>query len=144
MSHPPTTYAEPDLRQHLLADVGHETRKIAVNGPTASGRAPLTHLAIGITHTLVEAGFVLHDCAAATRAGGVCLTPSDDPAGVVVTWATHHAIARDRERVCDDEFTHETMNYAIAEILGFNGWHVRPSKHSTAHIVTGHNHPAAS
>lgn len=131
-----------EARETLISDAAHETAKVmALRGLRRP--APLAALAAALAHDLVEAGFTLHTCTPATCAGGVCLDAAGDGTGVV-TWSSHHAVAHDPERVCDDEFTRETMNYALAEILGFHGWHVRSFQHATAHVVTGRSHGGAA
>ena len=98
-----------------------------------------------LAEALMEAGFTLHDCAARSSLGGVCLTPSTHDKGVVVTWATHDALARDPRRAGQGTDVHDLMNYALADVLTALGWDVASYGHSTAHLVRGRlDRPAAS
>jgi hypothetical protein len=98
---------------------------------------PQADLAREVATALVEAGFELHHCAAKAATGGVCLTPTSDPDGVIVAWTQH-----DRMAV---EFVHgydayvgvqETMNYAVADVLVAMGFAVEGFGQASAHIVT--------
>jgi hypothetical protein len=98
---------------------------------------PQADLAREVATALVEAGFELRHCAAKAATGGVCLTPTSDPDGVIVAWTQH-----DRMAV---EFVHgydayvgvqETMNYAVADVLVAMGFAVEGFGQASAHIVT--------
>jgi hypothetical protein len=121
---------EEDLPKHLrrLSD-GYGNRLASLY--------PQGHLIDGVARSLVSAGFELHDCAARERTGGVCLTPSTDDAGVIVTWTVHDALAFDQARYAEDVGVHQVMNYALADVLTVQGWHVEPFGHASAHLVTG-------
>ena len=105
---------------------------------------PLTVLAARITRSLVEAGFVLHDCAARLRTGGVCVTPSTGTGGVIITWTTHDVLVQDLTRASDNAGVHEVMNYAVADVLRELGWKVDGFGEATAHIVTAQDHAQAA
>ncbi|OLT17757.1 hypothetical protein BJF78_36555 [Pseudonocardia sp. CNS-139] len=97
-------------------------------------------LAREVATALVEAGFVLHDCAARSPLGGVCLTPNfgyGGRDGVIVTWAQHHRMARDHVRGYDRYVAvQDGMNYAVADVLAELGFAVEPFGQASAHIVT--------
>ena len=128
-------------RQGLEADVAGEVAKLRDDW---SGQLfpdhPMTTLASRVTRSLVEAGFVLHDCVAALPTGGVCVTPSTRCGGVLVTWTTHDILAQDPTRAGHDLGVHEVMNYALADVLREFGWAVDGFGVASAHIVTGHDH----
>lgn len=88
-----------------------------------------------LTRSLVEAGFVLHDCAGRQYTGGVCLTPSVSENGVIVTWTVHDALSCDASRISVDASIHKVMNDAVAEVLRSQGWHVEAFGGAGAHIA---------
>jgi len=125
-----------ETRQWLDEDVGNEVAKLSDGW---DGRLfpdhPLTILAARITRSLVEAGFVLHDCAARQRTGGVCVNPSTHSGGVIVTWTVHDILAQDPTRAGHNVGVHEVMNYALADVLRELGWTVDDFGQVGAHIV---------
>lgn len=94
-------------------------------------------LTLSLARTLVEAGFEIHDCAANARTGGVCLTPTSQRSGVIVTWTTHDTLRRDPRRHEDDHDVHQVMNYALFDALWALGWDVREYGKADANLVVG-------
>ncbi|MGY1749614.1 hypothetical protein [Modestobacter sp. SYSU DS0511] len=94
--------------------------------PLISDADPLTGLVCEITAAVAEAGLPLHDCAGRTadRAlGGVCLTPSPERDGVVVSWTQHDRTSVGRVRGPEtDAAVQQTMNAAVAEVLSASGF----------------------
>ncbi len=88
-----------------------------------------------LTRSLVEAGFMLHDCAGRQYTGGVCLTPSVSENGVIVTWTVHDALSCDACRISVDASVHKVMNDAVADVLRSQGWHVDAFGCAGAHIA---------
>lgn len=134
-------------RQGLDGDVAGEVAKLGGgwSGQLFPGH-PMTTLASRVTRSLVEAGFVLHDCVCALPTGGVCVTPSTDSGGVIITWSTHDILNQDPTRASDDIGVHEVMNYALADVLRELGWTVNGFGEASAHIITARDHtePAAT
>lgn len=97
---------------------------------------PLTVLAARVTRSLVESGFVVHDCVSQERTGGVCLTPSVPVGGVLITWSVHTALRLDPARFGRSVAACEVMNYALADVLRGLGWSVDTFGQASAHIVT--------
>lgn len=98
---------------------------------------PIAQLMAGITRSLVEAGFDIHDCTAKARTGGVCLTPASTHDGVIVTWTTHDALSLDPQRYSDNTAAHEVMNFALYDTLLALGWEVREHGQAGANLVIG-------
>jgi hypothetical protein len=142
---PPLSEDERLLEQHAIgARVGLEEDSQEQLARLSDGWAlRLTpdgdpeRLTSSITRTLVEAGFVIHDCAARVRTGGVCLTPTSQQNGVIATWTTHDALRLDPRRHEDDHDVHQVMNYALFDILSALGWDVREYGHAGANLVVG-------
>jgi hypothetical protein len=84
---------------------------------------PLTTLVVEVAAALVEAGLPVHDCARraeepATAAGGVCLVPSPDLSGVLVSWRAHDRMSVHQERgAVADAAVQQVMNAAVADLL---------------------------
>ena len=100
---------------------------------------PLTALAARITRSLVESGFVVHDCVSQEPTGGVCLTPSVPSGGVLIAWSVHSALRQDPARFGHSVAANELMNYALADRLREVGWAVDTFGQASAHIVTMHS-----
>lgn len=99
--------------------------------------APAGYLAREVATALVEAGFELHHCAAKAATGGVCLTPTNDPDGVVVAWTQHDRMAIEFVHGHDSYVgVQETMNYAVADVLVAIGFALEGFGQASAHIVT--------
>lgn len=99
---------------------------------------PAYPLLTRLTRDLVNAGFAVHDCASRARTGGVCLTaPTDEQAGVIVTWTPHHSLAIDNERYEQASDVGDLMNFVLADVLCALGWQANPYGQSSAHIVIG-------
>lgn len=105
--------------------------------PSDPQYAVISHL----TRDLVNAGLPIHDCDHRERIGGVCLTPSYDPDGVIVTWTAHAALAVDIARYDQHLDLIQLMNYALADVLCALGWQADPIGKASAHIVTGRLRP---
>ena len=120
-------------------DVDPEIRKLSDGyGDRLRHGDPMGHLLDDITRSLVAAGFVVHDCAAKERTGGVCLTPTTArQAGVIVTWSTHDALAIDMERYRENSDVIDLMNFALADVLCAMGWATEAFGRAGAHVVTG-------
>jgi len=102
---------------------------------------PLTVLAARITRSLVKAGFVLHDCTARQRIGGICVNPSTHSDGVIVTWTVHDILVQDPTRASHNVGVHEVMNYALADVLRELGWKVDDFGQASAHIIALQHKP---
>jgi hypothetical protein len=98
---------------------------------------PLTTLAVEVTAALVEAGLALHDCAGASPAGGVCLTPASGFSGILVSWHQHDRMSRELVRgPAADAAVQHTMNAAVADVLTHLGFRVESLGSAGAHLVT--------
>ena len=125
-------------RARLRADVEEELAKLSDGwGGRIGVDHPLARSMIRLTRPLVEAGFTIHDCAAKDACGGVCLTPSAQEDGVIVTWTVHDALGHDLARSREDDDVHEVMNNALADTLSALGWQVTGFGQASAHLVRG-------
>lgn len=126
-------------RAGLDDDVAAEIGKLSDGyGDRLRHGDPMAGLLDDLTRSLVAAGFVVHDCAAKDRAGGICLTPTTArQAGVIVTWSTHDALAVDTRRHRENSDVHDLMNYALVDVLCAMGWATDPYGQAGAHVVTG-------
>lgn len=107
---------------------------------TQTETTPVNELLQAVTTSLVEAGFGIHDCAARARSGGACLTPASAEPGVIVTWATHDALALDPDRFIEDRDVRNVMNFVLGDVLTTLGWDVRDVGQAGASIIVG-RHP---
>ena len=99
---------------------------------------PGAPLIANITRSLVAAGFVVHDCAARERTGGVCLTPTTArQVGVIVTWSTHDSLAIDTGQYRENSDVIDLMNFTLADVLCAMGWATETFGRAGAHVVTG-------
>lgn len=101
----------------------------------------LTTLAVDVTSALLEAGVPLHDCErrepAGRAAGGVCLTPHPDGAGVLVTWRQHDRMSVHQARGgALEAAVQRTMTAAVATVLGQLGFGVVEFGSPGCHLVT--------
>jgi len=97
---------------------------------------PTGTLVVEVAAALVEAGLPLHDCAREGAAGGVCLTPVPDCAGVLVSWRQHDRMDVDRVRGAGAvAAVQETMNAAVAGCLEQLGFLVAPIGSSGCSLV---------
>ncbi|MCF6509551.1 hypothetical protein E9549_19440 [Blastococcus sp. MG754426] len=101
----------------------------------------LTTLAVDVTSALLEAGLPLHDCEgrepAGHAAGGVCLTPHPDGAGVLVTWRQHDRMSVHQARGgALEAAVQRTMTAAVATVLGQMGFGVVEFGSPGCHLVT--------
>ncbi len=106
-------------------------------GHRLSAGDPMARLVTSLTRSLVEAGLEIHDCVGKARTGGVCLTPTNRRAGVIVTWTTHDALCVDPQRYGDGQAAREVMNYALCDTLVALGWDVREYGPAGANLVIG-------
>lgn len=108
--------------------------------PLEPSRPSFTFISL-LTRDLVNAGLPLHDCDVRERTGGVCLTPTSQDEGVVVSWTTHTTMATDPG--CHDLRTDvlHLMNDALANLLIALGWHADPYGRAHAFVVTGRARP---
>jgi hypothetical protein len=130
----PLARVAADFEQDLLR---HLRRLSDACGGRLASLHPQSELITELARCLVSAGFELHDCAARTRTGGVCLTPSTTEPGVIATWTVHDVLAVDDHRYAESVNVHEIMNYALADVLRVQGWVVEPFGEAGAHRVTG-------
>lgn len=100
----------------------------------APGTDPLADLTRALARDLIAAGLEVHDCAGKAPGGGVCLTPSPNTGGVIVTWAQHDAAeaAFGYGRHVDLQ---ELMNEHLADVLATIGYTVENFGQATAHLV---------
>ena len=125
-------------RARLRADLDEEVAKLSDGcGARVGVDHPLARSMVRLTRSLVEAGFAIHDCAAKDARGGVCLTPSAQEDGVIVTWTVHDALGHDLARSQENDDIHEVMNYALADTLCALGWQVTGFGQASAHLVRG-------
>jgi hypothetical protein len=103
--------------------------------------SPLVGLLCQLGASLVEVGLPLHDCSGRTPTrsrGGVCLTPSPLHDGVVVAWTQHLRTTREAPRPPETErWLQETMNRALADLLGGLGFTTASFGEASAALVTG-------
>jgi hypothetical protein len=98
---------------------------------------PLTTLVVEIAAALVEAGLSLHDAEQGHAAGGVCLVPEPAMGGVLVSWRAHDRMSLDIGRgVAANATVQQSMNAAVAEILGNLGFVVEPTGATGGSLVT--------
>ena len=98
---------------------------------------PLTTLVVEIAAALVEAGLPLHDATQGSPAGGVCLVPESGFRGVVVTWRSHDRMSVHHVRgAAADATVQQSMNAAIADVLGNLGFVVEPRGATGGSLVT--------
>ena len=77
------------------------------------------------------------------RLGGVCLLPvpgdhgPGHPAGVAVSWTTHHLLSCAWDRQAEYRGVIDAMNGALAGVLAALGYQVRPFGPDGASLVTG-------
>lgn len=125
-------------KSRLRADLDEEVAKLSDGwGGRIGVDHPLARAMVDLTRSLVEAGFTVHDCALRDARGGVCLTPSAQEDGVIVTWTVHDALGHDLSRSREDDGVHEVMNYALADTLAALGWDVTGFGQASAHLVRG-------
>ena len=124
-------------RVGLDDDVDTEIRKLSDgSGDRLRHGDPIGHFLDDVTRSLVAAGFVVHDCAAKERNGGVCLTPTTArQAGVIVTWSTHDALTIDTRRHRENIDVIDLMNFTLADVLCALGWATEPFGRAGAHVV---------
>jgi hypothetical protein len=97
----------------------------------------LTTLVVEVAAALVEAGLPVHDCAGDDAAGGVCLTPGPEYAGVVVSWHQHERMSTQRTRgTAVAAAVQSTMNAAVADLLTGMGFEVEPFTSAGSLLVT--------
>jgi hypothetical protein len=97
----------------------------------------LTTLVVEIAAALVEAGLPLHDAAQGHPLGGVCLVPEHASRGVVVSWRAHDRLSLHRLRgAAADVAVQQSMNAAIADVLGNLGFVVEPFGGTGSSLVT--------
>jgi len=99
--------------------------------------AGLRQVVRAVATALVEAEFTLHDCAGRpvdAVLGGVCLTPSPDQGGVIVTWTQHDRLAAAQGRGAGVHAeVQAVMNDALFQVLQALGFGVEPfSEHDVA------------
>jgi hypothetical protein len=98
---------------------------------------PLTTLVVEIAATLVEAGLPLCDAAQGSPAGGICLVPEPVAQGVVVSWRTHDRMSVHQLRgAAADATVQQSMNAAVADVLGNLGFVVQPFGGTGSSLVT--------
>ena len=98
---------------------------------------PLTTLVVEIAAALVEAGLPLHDGEEDQPAGGVCLMPELVSRGVVVSWRAHDRMSlHDLRPAAALATVQQSMNAAIAEVLGNLGFVVEPFGGTGSSLVT--------
>jgi hypothetical protein len=96
---------------------------------------PLTTLVVEIAAALVEAGLSLYDAEQGHAAGGVCLVPEPSVGGVLVSWRVHDRMAQLRCAAANAT-VQQSMNAAVAEILGNLGFVVEPTGATGGSLVT--------
>jgi hypothetical protein len=98
---------------------------------------PLTTLVVEIAAALVESGLSLYDAGQGHAAGGVCLVPARAAGGVLVSWGVHDRMSLDRLRgAAADATVQQSMNIAVAEILGNLGFVIEPVGVTGGSLVT--------
>ncbi len=92
-------------------------------GPLLAEEDPLTTLLVEVTAALGEAGLPLHDATGGGGPlGGVCLTPTPDLDGVVVSWRQHDRMSLEQVHgAMADSAVQQAMNRALAEVLAVRG-----------------------
>ncbi len=85
---------------------------------------PLTTLVVEVVAALAEAGLPLHDEeSAGGAAGGVCLVPEPEMAGIVVTWRQHDRMSVEQVHgAMADGVVQQVMNRALADVLHSRGF----------------------
>ncbi|MGY1721555.1 hypothetical protein [Blastococcus sp. SYSU DS0533] len=126
-----------------LADLGDQLDRLAEDWDPfmVDDEDVLATLAVDVTSALLEAGLPLHDCegrdAAGHAAGGVCLTPHPDGAGVLVTWRQHDRMSVHQARGgAMETAVQRTMTAAVAAVLGQMGFGVVEFGSPGCHLVT--------
>jgi hypothetical protein len=123
-----------------LAHLSEQLDRLAEDWDTLIDDAgPLTGLVCEIAAAVTEAGLPLHDCAGRTagpQLGGVCLTPSPDGEGVLVTWTQHDRMVLGPGRGhAADLAAQRVMNGAVAGVLAAFGFDVDPFGTAPGHRV---------
>ncbi|SEL31262.1 hypothetical protein SAMN04515665_11114 [Blastococcus sp. DSM 46786] len=132
----------PEERE-WLADLGDQLDRLPEDWDPfmVDDEDVLTTLAVDVTAALLEAGLPLHHCegreGAGHAAGGVCLTPHPDGAGVLVTWRQHDRMSVYQARGGALEIAvQRTMTAAVATVLGQMGFGVVEFGSPGCHLVT--------
>ena len=120
-----------------LSDLGDQLDRLPRDwDELLSDTDPLTTLVVEIAAALVEAGLPLHD-AHGSPAGGVCLMPETTLRGVVVSWRGHDRMTVQQVRgPAADVTVQQSMNVAIADLLGNLGFVVEPVGGTGGSLVT--------
>ena len=120
-----------------LAELGDQLDRLPEHwDEDLSDDDPTGTLVVEVAAALVEAGLPLHDCAGDGAAGGVCLTPVPDCAGVLVSWRQHDRMGVDQVRGPGTVAAVQwTMNAAVAGCLEQLGFLVAPIGSSGCSLV---------
>jgi type II secretory pathway pseudopilin PulG len=129
-----------------LAELGSQLDRLADDwDELLSDADALTTLLVEVSAALVEAGLSLHDAAADSPAGGVCLTPDPARRGILVTWRQHDRMSLERVRgLAVEAAVERTMNAAIADVLTAMGFPVTPVGTSGCHLVAADQQSASA
>lgn len=112
---------------------GAEDKADLGTGGTDGSRERVASLTTVLVEDLTAAGFPI---ALGDAVGGICLTPSVDPSGVVVRWTQ-----QERAVAVFGELRHrevqERMSDLLVDILWILGYAVEYVAATDAHVVTG-------
>jgi hypothetical protein len=121
-----------------LAELGEQLDRLPMDwDELLTDDDALTTLVVEVAAALVEAGLPVHDCNGDDAAGGVCLTPGPEYAGVVVSWHQHERMSAQQARgTTVTAAVQSTMNAAVAELLEGMGFEVEPFTSTGSLLVT--------
>ncbi|MGY1835657.1 hypothetical protein ACI79P_11160 [Blastococcus sp. SYSU DS0510] len=134
---------QPPEEREWLADLGDQLDRLSEDWDPfmVDDEDVLATLAVDVTAALLEAGLPLHDCEArepaAHAAGGVCLTPHPEGAGVLVTWRQHDRMnVHQAHGAALEAAVQRTMSVAVASVLRQMGFGVAEFGSPGCHLVT--------
>ena len=105
---------------------------------TLSDSDPLGTLVVEVLAVLLDAGFFLHDSAAGSGTGGLCLTPDPGQGAVIVAWRPSDRLSIEQVRGAEAALAvTQAMTGALAQVLDGLGFAVEAFGTATALLVRG-------
>lgn len=122
-----------------LTHLGDQLERLPEDWDAAlSDSDPLGTLVVEVLAVLLDAGFFLHDSAAGSGTGGVCLTPDAGQGGVIVAWRPSDRLSIEQVRGPEAASAVAlAMTVALAQVLDGLGFAVEAFGTATALLVRG-------